>query len=230
MTLISEPGNQSTQGSQQLHSHSGEVPDTQSSNALGMRNAFAKMMHPEELTQGDTQTQAVSPSPILRHGRELADNELASSIKVAKPALSQHVSKILDSKKSQIRRGMKRVGSHLHVLPGGEIQALQCLCGYEKGEGDMVSKSLCGAEHITDCCKVECVYCETWQHLHCYGYHDAQDERFPETHVCYTCLLGDSGQQILDRLKSLALQRRAVYVASHRGLRTQKDLARIMRK
>lgn len=231
LTSFMQAGKASLQRSQLLLSQFSDVPNTQSSNVLGMRNAFANMMHPEQLTQGDTQTQVISPSPILRNNKERTAKDPAPPVKIAKPALSQHICKMLDSKKHELRQAARSVGKRTHQGSGGAAQVVLCQCGYEGEEGDMVSSSLSTSYNRANGLQVECVYCETWQHLHCYGYLDTQDDQLPDDHVCYRCLLRDNAsQQVLDHLKTVALQRRTVYVSRHQGVRTLKELATTMRK
>ena len=73
--------------------------------------------------------------------------------------------------------------------------------------------------------KVACTYCDTWQHLHCYGYTSDEDPRLPTDHVCYQCLLGGREEDVLKELKDLAQKRRGMYFALQTGLKTQRDFA-----
>lgn len=76
--------------------------------------------------------------------------------------------------------------------------------------------------------QVQCSYCSTWQHLHCYGYTGAADPRLPEEHVCYWCLLGDTDVENYKNLQKLAVRRRAVFHVAKSGLRTRTDLSKVM--
>jgi hypothetical protein len=70
------------------------------------------------------------------------------------------------------------------------------------------------------------VYCDVWQHLHCYGFTGEDDTRLPaDDHVCYQCLLGGREEGRLEMLGKLAVTRRAVYLAQQEGLTTQRDFA-----
>ncbi|KAG0028041.1 HORMA domain-containing protein 1 [Podila clonocystis] len=61
--------------------------------------------------------------------------------------------------------------SMLSIRPGTDI--LDCVCGAEGDEGDMV----------------QCNECKLWGHLWCCGYSSCRDSRRPEKDLCYKCLL-----------------------------------------
>jgi hypothetical protein len=76
--------------------------------------------------------------------------------------------------------------------------------------------------------QVQCSYCSTWQHLHCYGFTGAADPRLPEEHVCYWCLLGDTDVENYKSLQKLAVRRRAIFHVAKSGMRTRTDLSKVM--
>lgn len=170
--------------------------DTQSSNIPQMRKALGAMMLPESITQGDTQVDSHSN-----------DAELSSPPKSTRPALSQAVAKQLNNAKSDLRQTARCLAKATKSKKKNS-ELVVCQCGHAKDEGDMVI----------------CVYCETWQHLHCYGYTGEGDERLPEHHACYACLLRHEPNTLQD-VTDLALKRRGMHFAVQHGLRTQSTLA-----
>lgn len=102
---------------------------TQASHVPEMIFGLNKMLQPEVLTQGDTQTQA------HMHGR--LTNQLT---KGTQPKLVPHTINRLEANKQTAK---------VHKSEGH----ISCQCSYEEDEGQMAC----------------CTYCNTWQHLHCYG-------------------------------------------------------------
>ncbi|KAG0038890.1 DNA binding protein [Podila clonocystis] len=66
---------------------------------------------------------------------------------------------------------LERGPSMLSIRPGTDI--LNCVCGAEGDESDMV----------------QCSECNLWGHLWCYCYSSCRDTRRPEKDLCYKCLL-----------------------------------------
>jgi meiosis-specific protein HOP1 len=85
---------------------------------------------------------------------------------------------------------------------------------------------LVGASRLT-CDQIECSACETWQHLHCYGYIGSNDPRIPDDHYCYQCIL-DYGKDTTayKALKDLTVRRRVMFRVNEHGMRTRTDLAK----
>ncbi|CAI7663941.1 unnamed protein product [Penicillium crustosum] len=51
-----------------------------------------------------------------------------------------------------------------------------------------------------------------WQHTLCYGYYSARDERIPDIHYCYSCLIGyDFDSDLMEELIKLIRTRRIIY-------------------
>lgn len=78
----------------------------------------------------------------------------------------------------------------------GSQDHINCECGHEKFEEDMI------------CCD----NCDEWQHTDCYGFASAQDARIPDYHVCYSCLLGKNEGKLLEEMRNMALFRRALKI------------------
>lgn len=58
--------------------------------------------------------------------------------------------------------------------------------------------------------QVECEFCFTWQHLHCYGYRETKPLE-DQTHVCYRCLLEGTEDALLLKMTEIAQVRRALW-------------------
>ncbi|PYH35035.1 putative meiosis specific protein Hop1 [Aspergillus neoniger CBS 115656] len=78
---------------------------------------------------------------------------------------------------------------------------VRCQCGWDGEEEAMA----------------QCAFCQTRQHLLCYGYEDAHDPRVPDIHACYQCLLMPDEPHILNQMSSLVLLRRAVRIILNEG-------------
>lgn len=100
--------------------------DTQSSDVPNMKKALQGMMRPEYLSQGDTQTQAMQPAPVV---------EPSAS---AQLTLLPDIARQLRQNKVKLERtalnlaGVTRKNSK-------DSDILLCQCGYREEEGDMVS-------------------------------------------------------------------------------------------
>ncbi|KAJ5393268.1 uncharacterized protein N7487_010909 [Penicillium crustosum] len=59
---------------------------------------------------------------------------------------------------------------------------------------------------------IQCANCKDWQHTLCYGYYSARDERIPDIHYCYSCLIGyDFDSDLMEELIKLIRTRRIIY-------------------
>lgn len=108
---------------------------------------------------------------------------------------------------------LKMKGKHSNKrAPGGIINKsmgdtgrskdhINCECGDEKLEEDMI------------CCD----NCDEWQHTECYGFASAKDTRIPDYHVCYSCLLGKNEAKLLEEMRNMALFRRALKTIWRQG-------------
>jgi meiosis-specific protein len=193
--------------------------NTQASNALCMKGAFLGMMRPECMTQGDTQievqTQQLALSAhearscSLRHAEQAEQAGLGGVLLSKKAILLPVKAGTLKREKSRLRgKAFTLLQSTGKKTLRGEL--VLCQCGYGEEEGGMV----------------RCEYCETWQHLPCYGYAGHDDPRLPDTHTCYRCLCTEDEQSILKTLEDLVVKRRVMDFALRYGIRTQKQLAR----
>lgn len=78
--------------------------------------------------------------------------------------------------------------------------------------------------------QVECEYCFTWQHLHCYGYRGTKVLEH-QTHVCYRCLLEGTEDALLLKITELAQVRRALWILYDEAFsRSKKTVSQALRK
>ncbi|KAK4554686.1 hypothetical protein LTR86_008188 [Recurvomyces mirabilis] len=196
--------------------HIAENVESQSSNIAGMQRAFCGMMHPENISQGETQTLSQMTQPLVQKDRNTSFGHTASSpSKVALPSIAKRDALIVSpSKASNLKRDQRQLKntaiemikhSGRHNLKGDLVL---CQCGHDKEEDGMV----------------QCTYCKTWQHLPCYGYTGVDDPRLPDEHTCYQCLLDKDEHATLVRLQDLALKRRVMDYAIQHGFRSQAQL------
>jgi len=80
-------------------------------------------------------------------------------------------------------------------------------------------------DRILTCLQVNCKYCDTWQHLHCYGFTGDDDERLPKDHVCYHCLLVLEEPETLSKLLPLVQRRRIIHHVSGFGQKKPSEIA-----
>ncbi|KAL8723071.1 MAG: hypothetical protein Q9225_000542 [Loekoesia sp. 1 TL-2023] len=119
------------------------------------------------------------------------------------------------------------------LLGGGskERELIHCQCNFSEEEGEMVSRVLLKSTNqrllLSDQLnQVQCGFCYTWQHTHCYGY---GPEEVPETHACYSCLFQDVDTPRLAELKDLALTRRCLWLLyGHAPPKSQAELAKAL--
>ncbi len=123
---------------QHLLSQFDDTFSTQSSNVPQMRKRLRSMMQPENFTQGDTQTQAMSPT--LPNGRDETTTPgppLPPSSGQA--ALSQSVVKVLEQSKRELRQKAHTSLQAKRSDQTNKDHLILCECGYHETEGDMVS-------------------------------------------------------------------------------------------
>ncbi|KAK4902435.1 hypothetical protein LTR49_027045 [Elasticomyces elasticus] len=192
--------------------------NTQSGVTMKMKSAVGDMMQPQSITQGDTQTQHTMhpPPPAFSESTESPGRTTVSPPKsIMTPAVSSDRPMLSPTKAHKLAAERPRLQQQAldMVKQAGrrpkDNDTTLCQCGYEKEEDEMV----------------QCGYCKTWQHLPCYGYTDADDPRLPEDHTCYQCLLGDEEKVTLNKLRELAMTRRAMDFALQHGLKTQGEFA-----
>lgn len=96
------------------------------------------------------------------------------------------------------------------VVAGAHV--VNCQCGFVGDEGEMV----------------QCSFCDTYQHLRCYGY---LPQEVPERHACYYCLFQGHDDQRLSELQDLALTRRCLWILyGHDSPQNHAGLARRLGK
>ncbi|GAB7340361.1 hypothetical protein MBLNU457_6806t1 [Dothideomycetes sp. NU457] len=111
--------------------------------------------------------------------------------------------------KSGTSRGGKQ-NTKEEIAKNAQQRRIICACGYDHPEGDML----------------QCHFCKTWQHLHCYGFVNITDSRRPKIHICYDCILYEPEAHLIPTLSDLAVKRRAVYILRNLpGYSTAADLA-----
>ncbi|KAK5113843.1 hypothetical protein LTR62_003227 [Meristemomyces frigidus] len=197
--------------------HAAELSASQSSNVKGMHDVFCNMMHPEQISQGETQILSQ-----IQHLCPPARTTVSPTCTTTSPTKTSFTFERDDptvvlepTKASELRRLAKGLQKNaIDVIKRQGTKNLRgdlvlCQCGHDKEEDGMV----------------QCAYCKTWQHLPCYGYTGVDDPRLPDDHTCYQCLLGEHEQATLVKLKDLALKRRVMDFAVQRGLRSQKRIA-----
>ncbi|KAF2754811.1 hypothetical protein EJ05DRAFT_134144 [Pseudovirgaria hyperparasitica] len=86
----------------------------------------------------------------------------------------------------------------------------RCECGLDKEQGEMV----------------HCEFCNTWQHISCYGHRDVAT--LPKIHVCYQCLLQDRDGPLLQDLKNTTLLRRALALVEEFGYQNDKSFSELL--
>lgn len=201
--------------------------DTQTSDAPLMKRAARSWMLPEHYTQGDTQTQQPLNSVTPECG--IPDTPMQSPASTRGSHAPQKL-RLLPAMHKQLqrsRRQLKKSALKLATpsLPGSSVSHwILCQCGHNSEEGAMVrGPMLSAAITLADSYfQVQCSYCETWQHLHCYGFTDNEDRRLPDQHACYRCVIGTTDQKLMAILQELVLKRRAMHYAIHAGLSTKK--------
>ncbi|KAI5361915.1 Putative HORMA domain, Zinc finger, FYVE/PHD-type, Zinc finger, RING/FYVE/PHD-type [Septoria linicola] len=193
-----------------------ESIDTQASDAPRMKSALQHMLRPEHISQGDTQTQALGQASKGIEATPSVHNRFATPLIRAsasvKLLLLPEVLGRLKERKSELRlKALKLAG--VTVAKAKKIDVVLCQCGHAEEEDDMINCSFCG----------------TWQHLHCYGFTGTDDPRLPDDHACFQCLLGGHDDTLLVNLREVALKRRAMSFALQHGLqRNREDLAKSM--
>lgn len=120
-------------------------------------------------------------------------NGTAGTIRLSK-------AKIMELKLKEKKKKEKSSSRRSRAIEGDEWKnekregRINCECGDEKPEGDMI------------CCD----NCDEWQHIDCYGFVSSRDSRIPDYHVCYSCLLGANEGKLLEEMRNMALFRRAL--------------------
>lgn len=115
---------------------------------------------------------------------------------------------ILNFRKAiELNEEKKRLGHHRITTKELEVNEdmnmIRCECGdTAEDSGDMI----------------QCFVCHSWVHAWCYGFISGDDERLPDDHSCYACLLQKSEPVLYESMKDLALFRRALMIVWEEGL------------
>ncbi|ORY13070.1 HORMA domain-domain-containing protein [Clohesyomyces aquaticus] len=122
--------------------------------------------------------------------------------------LETHRSNLLPPRRcaTNLRRRSESLGV------GSDGDTINCQCEHNEEEDDMIN----------------CSFCDTWQHLHCYGYRGSDDPRIPTVHACYDCLLQGAEHELLRELRCLALCRRAIHILQGQEVTNDKELANVL--
>ncbi|KAK2826886.1 hypothetical protein FQN49_007357 [Arthroderma sp. PD_2] len=155
----------------------------------------------DAITKNMLQKMLELPTPDSELIPTQADSYLNSNpLKVApsvKPCLSQiQTSKIKERiNYSQLTQAASGQGPQ---TCSGEVS---CQCGWNEPDTDML----------------KCNFCNTRQHLTCYGFLHPNDEKIPTTHACYKCLLGPDESKISRQIETLVLLRQALRIIIEEG-------------
>ncbi|KAG4301694.1 hypothetical protein PCANB_001869 [Pneumocystis canis] len=121
-------------------------------------------------------------------------------------SITKNTSKLILNfqKEIELNEEKKRL-THLRNTTKGvneDMNAIHCECGDIAEDGDMI----------------QCYVCQSWVHAWCYGFISGNDERLPDDHSCYSCLLQKSEPILYESMKDLALFRRALMIVWEEGL------------
>ncbi|KAF1845444.1 DNA-binding protein [Cucurbitaria berberidis CBS 394.84] len=130
-------------------------------------------------------TQPVLPDQHVSLGRKPA-----SGITISQAKIDQ-----ADKERSARLPPRKEISKVLTAYEHLDQITMRCQCGHPGEEGHMML----------------CEFCESYQHLHCYGYVGKDDLRLPVTHVCYQCLLNGEEEHVR-QLRDQAMHRRALWL------------------
>lgn len=190
-----------------------------------MNSELGRMMQPEQITQGDTQTQGnffaptptfededlVTATPTTVHTSPARAAKKATNTNEGAFSLRPSKRKDLMQRKKHLTKTAQDIAEKAGTLTQTG-QYILCQCGFGGEEGDMV----------------QCSVCHTWQHLHCCGYVGENDPRLPEDHYCYCCLVDET--DVLKAIQELALERRALFYVFHFGMRSKADMTNVLGK
>ncbi|KAF2465400.1 uncharacterized protein BDR25DRAFT_345980 [Lindgomyces ingoldianus] len=174
---------------------------------LRIKERLQRMLNPpnQEHDTQDTLKQVESIHKLLVAGGPSQQIQL-SQTKIRQ--LESRRSNLLPPRRraTNLRRRSQSLGT------GSEGDVIKCQCGHDEEEDDMIN----------------CSFCDTWQHLHCYGYRGSEDQRIPAVHACYDCLLQGKEHELLRELRYLALCRRGIRFLEAHDVTNDKELANIL--
>lgn len=166
----------------------GKISDTHIPQRRGSRNK----------NDGNHEAVTFLQNPLARPGNviESVDKNMVK-LKLSK-------AKTMELEKKGRNRNANRKSRTIDKNAGGSKGSedhINCECGDEKFEEDMI------------CCD----NCDEWQHTDCYGFTSAKDTRIPDYHMCYSCLLGKNEGKLLEEMRNTALFRRALRTIWRQG-------------
>ncbi|KAF2178333.1 hypothetical protein K469DRAFT_335916 [Zopfia rhizophila CBS 207.26] len=179
---------------------------------LRIKERLKQMLKPsgQDHDMEDTQQQS---GPLQQPGKQSDISEQMSILQLSQAKIQE-----LETRRSNIlpprKHGLnvrRRSGSASADL-GGECDVINCQCGWNEEEDDMIN----------------CSFCDTWQHLHCYGFRGSEDARIPAVHACYQCLLHSREDALLRELRDLALLRRGVHILETKGFSNDKEFSNVL--
>ncbi|OCK84967.1 hypothetical protein K432DRAFT_439681 [Lepidopterella palustris CBS 459.81] len=174
---------------------------------LQMKKQLQNMLEPSALGKTTEDTQQIS-QPFGQIDRHHDNIDQMSALRLSQMKLEE-----LDAKRNQIlpprRLSPSRRRRSTSIDLTGERDFVVCQCGWNEEEDDMIN----------------CSFCDTWQHLHCYGYRGSDDPRIAKVHACYQCLLQDKEMPLLRELKDLALLRRGVHIIRAQGYSNDREFS-----
>ncbi|QDS74976.1 hypothetical protein FKW77_005197 [Venturia effusa] len=168
---------------------------TQTREDRASRGRLAKMMIPSPQAENAEETQMVNP---------FASQSVAIDFLSQAPRLQICAAKAKELEKQKPRKNTRKAARN-----SDDTDTISCECGLTHEEDDMV------------CCH----FCEQWQHLICYGYHNSGDPRMPDMHACYTCLLQEKEAPLLTELEHLTLLRKGASIAIKNGVHGDRQFA-----
>ncbi|KAF2812571.1 uncharacterized protein BDZ99DRAFT_496961 [Mytilinidion resinicola] len=207
-----------TQDARQAHqvidmsaSSSPRAQDTQPPGDVQIKKKLERMLEPSPQDSELVETQQLSQS-LSRMDRHL---KMVENMPPAQ--LSERKIKELDGRRNSLLPPRENASSKRRrsasVDLTGEKDITSCQCGWDQDEDDMIN----------------CSFCDTWQHLHCYGYCGSDDPRIPVVHACYNCLLQDKEAPRLPEMRDLALQRRGMHIIEKQGYTNDRDFSAALR-
>ncbi|KAG4304964.1 hypothetical protein PORY_001639 [Pneumocystis oryctolagi] len=133
--------------------------------------------------------------------------EISEDLSINENSITKGVSKLILNLQKEIELNEER--KRLNYLKtttdetNDDMSVIRCECGdIAEDSGDMI----------------QCYVCQAWVHAWCYGFISGNDERLPDDHSCYSCLLQKSEPALYESMKDLALFRRALMIVWEEGL------------
>ncbi|KAA8910238.1 HORMA domain-containing protein [Sphaerosporella brunnea] len=156
-----------------------------------------KMMEtPRALSREGPATQILPPMLSYAAQKRPAVDDTLQAVKIPRTAEGGQKLVLASAKAEELKKRKKSRRSK--AKPGGRRKKkpnFSCECGHRSDD--------IGGEMI------RCDGCNGWQHVVCYGFRD-KDPRIPDSHYCYTCLLGSAEGELLEKMKNLAFFRRVL--------------------